>query len=60
MDKKIHFNYAIEGQDVDKLDVYNLLLEEIQSKGMDAKITSGNTNVYYIEVKSPKKEKENV
>lgn len=49
MDKKVHFNFAIEGQDVDKLDIYNLLQEELQSKGMDAKLTSGSFQCYYTE-----------
>lgn len=55
MDKKIHCNFAIEGQDVDKMDIYRLLLEEIQSKGMDAKIASGSFQCYYTET-TPKPE----
>lgn len=59
MDKTLHITFAITGKDVDKLDAYTLFLQEIQSKGMDAKITSGNSNIYYTEDKSPKKEKNN-
>lgn len=50
MDKKIHFNFAYEGEDVDKLDIENIIEEKIQSQGMDARMTSGSFQCFYTGV----------
>lgn len=45
MDKKLHITFAIEGEDVDKIDIYAMLMSLPESDKL--KITSGHTSIYY-------------